>query len=94
MTEESYIGVSDGKATSFVGPDAVRFFQATSLMVALKMYAKIKMIPNRAYTPTNMLRAASTITGKQYKRGDYIKAADDIKIWTNEMSAALPRVEG
>jgi hypothetical protein len=40
-----------------------------------------------------MLRASSNITGKKYKRGDYSKAADDIIIWINEMSAALPRVE-
>ena len=93
MEQESYIGVRNGKATSFVGPDAVKLFQATALMFALEMYEKCKMIPNRAYTPTNMLRASENITGKKYKCGEYNKAAVDIQIWCDAMSVALPRVE-
>ena len=49
---------------------------------------------NRAYTPTAMLKAASGITGKTYKRGQHQQAADDIKVWCDAMKAALPVVEG
>jgi hypothetical protein len=37
-----------------------------------------------------MLKAATGITGKAYKRGQYVKAADDVKQWTDAMAAALP----
>jgi hypothetical protein len=75
----------------FVGPDAVALFRATAIASGLRLYAKTGMKPNRAWSPTAMLAAATGITGKKYKRGEHQKAADDIKLWADTMSAALPR---
>ncbi len=60
--------------TTFVGSD-VTIFQALALAQALKLYATTGMQINRAYTPTAMLRAASSFTGQRYKRGQYMEAA-------------------
>jgi hypothetical protein len=62
----------------FVGSD-VNIFHATSLAGALGLYAKTKMQVDRAYTPTNMLKAASSYTGKKYKRGQFLEAQEDLK---------------
>jgi hypothetical protein len=77
--------------TTFAGPDAVALYRATALASGLRLYAKTGMQPNRAWTPTAMLKAATGITGKKYKRGEHAKAADDIKLWADTMSAALPK---
>lgn len=90
--KESYIGVRDGACTSFVGADAVEYFAAEVLASALRFYAKTKMQVNRAYTPTTILRAAKRYTGKDYKRGQYLIAAEDVAKWAAEMKAALPLV--
>lgn len=79
--------------TAFVGRDAVALFRATALASGLRLYAKSGMVPNRAWTPTAMLRAAGAITGKTYKRGQHTLAADDLKTWADAMTAALPIVE-
>jgi hypothetical protein len=55
-----------------------RIFQAIVIRQGLKFYAKTKMLPNRAWKPMTMLKAAARITGKNYKRGDYLKAAEDL----------------
>jgi hypothetical protein len=55
-----------------------RTYQAVVVAKALKLYAKTGMKANRAYTPTNMLRTAGNITGKKYKRGQYMVAHDDL----------------
>jgi hypothetical protein len=90
---ESYIGLNEkGQAQSFVGPDAVALFRARVIASALRLYAKTGIKANRAYTPTNMLTAATSITGKRYKRGQYELAADDITAWADTMLAALPIV--
>lgn len=86
---DSHIHVSKA-ATSFVGTDAVELFRVTTIASALRFYAKTGMKVNRAYTPTAMLKAASAITHKHYKRGDYEKAAPDLQTWADAMKAALP----
>lgn len=53
---------------------------------ALTLYAKTKLKVNRAYTPTNMLNAATKITGVTYKRGEYQKAANDIRNKVKELT--------
>jgi len=53
-------------------------YQTVVVAKALKFYAQTGMKVNRAYTPTNMLRTASRITGKTYQRGQYMKAHDDL----------------
>lgn len=78
-------------STSFVGADAVSVFRALSIASGLRFYAKTGMKINRAYTPSNMLRAATEITGKKYKRGEYERAAADLTAWAQTMKAALPK---
>lgn len=96
--DDSYLKVKrtihGDTGTAFVGPDATRLFQATILKTALRTYANTGMKLNRMYTPSNMLKAASRITGKTYPRRAYGTAADDLEIWCNNMRAALPVVEG
>lgn len=89
---DSFIGVGKG-GTSYVGPDAVALLRARTIASALRLYARTGMKANRAYTPSNMLAAATGITGKQYKRGQYVQAADDIKVWADNMELALPVVQ-
>jgi hypothetical protein len=60
---------------SFTGRPAVSVFQCKVIASALRLYASTGMKANRAYTPTNMLRTASALTGKTFKRGQYEEAA-------------------
>ncbi len=53
-------------------------YRALAVRHGLKFYASTGMKPNRAWTPKNMMRVASEYTGNKYKRGEYLKAADDI----------------
>jgi hypothetical protein len=87
---DSHIKTGPG-GTTFVGADAVALFRATAIASGLRLYAKSGIKPNRAWSPTAMLKAASGITGKAYKRGEYAKAAEDVKAWADEMAAALPK---
>ena len=93
MTDSYVTYNKDGQATSFVGPDAVALFRAATIVSALRLYAKTGMKPNRMWTPTAMLKAASAITGKTYKRGQYEQAADDVSTWVQAMKLALPEEE-
>jgi hypothetical protein len=61
-----------------------KLYQAAAVKVALRLYARTKIKVNRMYTPTNMLRTASKITGKEYKRNELIKAADDLELWMEQ----------
>ncbi len=56
-------------------------YRVIVLKSALKMYAESGIRPNRAYTPTAMLKAAGSITGKTYKRGQHKQAAADLGSW-------------
>ena len=49
--------------TMFVGKSGVDTFRAIALRSGLSLYAKTGMKPNRAWTPTKMLKVAGTITG-------------------------------
>ena len=93
MSREDGIHYAEHGTVSFVGKDAVNFYAATVLASALRMYAKHRIKVNRAYTPKNMLAAATRITGLPYKRGDYLKAADDVEAWAQTMKAALPKTD-
>lgn len=90
---DSYIGTRGGKCTSFVGSDATNYVRAELLASSLRLYDKCKIIPTRGVTATKMLKMATGYTGKTYKRGEYVRAADDVKAWANEMKAALPVIE-
>lgn len=73
----------------FVGSD-VNIYVLATLASGLRLYAKTGMKPNRNWTPTNMLKAASQHTGKTYKRGQYEQAATDLSALV-ETAKALPR---
>lgn len=79
-----------GRTSSFVGPDAVALFRAATIASGLEMYGKHRIQPNRNWTPKNMLAAATGITKKTYKRGEYLKASEDVKLWVKKMKAAIP----
>jgi C4-dicarboxylate transporter len=88
---ESYIDHSSTGATSFVGPDAVKFYAVARLKGFIGLWIKTKMIPTRGITITVMLGEASKVTGKTYKPRDAQKAVDDLQVWIDTMKAALPR---
>lgn len=91
---DSHINVAPG-GTTFVGPHATALFAAIALRRGLLLYAKSKMLPNRMWTPTRMLEAATRTTGHAYKRGQYAEAAKDLADWIATMKAALPvKAEG
>ena len=68
-------------STVFSGPAGVQTYRAIAIKQGLKMYALHRMQPNRAWTPSNMLRAAGQITGHTYKRGRYGQAIADLEAW-------------
>jgi hypothetical protein len=90
-TDDSYIHTGPG-GMAFIGRDAVALHQAVALSVALRSYARSKMMMNRNLTPSRMLALATHYTHKPYRRGEYLRAAEDVKLWADTMSAALPRV--
>ena len=61
-------------------PEQIAAVRGLVIASALKLYAKTGMKANRAYTPTNMLNAASQITGKKFKRGQFMEAANAIRV--------------
>lgn len=90
MSDDSKVILHKGGGTTFQGPDATEWVRATTLVSALSLYAKAKIIPTRGVTATRMLKMATHYTGKKYKRGEHAKAAADVRIWANTMKAALP----
>jgi len=78
-------------STMIYGPDGIAFYRAAAIASALRFYAKTGMKINRAYTPTNMFAAATEITGKTFKRGQYLEAAEALTAWAQTMKAALPK---
>jgi len=74
---------------SFVGPDQVERYRAIVLASGLKLYAKTGMRPNRAYTPTAMMREAARITGKRFKPRAYLEAARQLELWV-QRTANVP----
>lgn len=48
-------------------------------LVAVGMQSRVRK--------TELLRKASNVTGKKYKRGEYNQAAEDISAWLKEQQA-------
>lgn len=48
---------------------------------AIKLYRDTGLKANTAYTPTNMLRTAGVLMGKDYKRGQLEQAQTDLEAW-------------
>lgn len=63
--------------TSFVGSD-VNIFRCAVLVSSLRFYAKTGMRTTRIATPSRMLALAHEITGRKFKRGQYLEAADAV----------------
>lgn len=55
-------------------------YRAIVLKNGLDLYlsSQKRIIPNRSWTPTNMLRAATEVTGLSFKRGEHNKARDAV----------------
>jgi hypothetical protein len=67
--------------------NTVHIIQAKVVAHALRLYVRTGLQANRAYTPAAMLRTASSITGQQFKRGQYTQAAAALDTWAE---AQLP----
>ena len=66
---------------TFQGERGVKTYTAIALKSGLKLYHTHKIKPNRAWTPTAMLVKAGSITGHQYRRGEYQRAIADLENW-------------
>lgn len=82
----------DGTLRSLIGHDAVSLARVSTIMSGLEMHIQTggQMRLTRMATPTFLLKAASEYTGIKYKRGQYQKAHDDLKVWFELMKSALP----
>jgi hypothetical protein len=87
MTDQ--ITYSKSGATIFEGA-GVEIFRLTAIASGLDLYAKTKILPNRAWTPMAMLRVATMATGTRYKRGQYAQAATDIRAVVAKMREDIP----
>lgn len=74
---------------SFVGPDAVKVYQATVIASGLRLYAKCGIKPNRAYTPSAMMAMATALKGGKFKARDYLTAAEALTIWAHSQAEAI-----
>lgn len=66
--------------TSFTTPEQISAYQCLAIAGALRLYAQTGMKVNRAYTPSAMMRAASTFTGQKFKARDYMTAANALRV--------------
>lgn len=95
MSNDEIVYNQTGDAVGFNGRDAVDTYRYALLSSSLRMYAACGLRPTRGVGITHMLKMASSLTGKKYKRGDVLAAAADLDRWVQEMKAALPsRVVG
>lgn len=88
--DNSEIVTHKGGGITYSGRDAVHLFRAMTLRGNIKLFVKTKMIPTRGVTGPVMLRIATEITKKPYKRGQYAQAVADLDVWIETMKAALP----
>ena len=73
--------ITQNEGTTIYTGAHITMFQAMVLRTGLKMYARTKTQPNALFTPANMLDAASRITGRKYRRGQYMEAANDLSVF-------------
>lgn len=79
--------------TVFSGVKAVNIFRAQVMASALRLYARTKMQVNRAYSPKNMMKAASQILKKEFSPRAYQQAADELTAWVKAEYAAVQERE-
>lgn len=89
--DKSEITHSKG-GTVYSGPDAVRYFGAMQLKLAIRLYRKTKIIPTRGMSISRMLKLAKPFTGKRYANSaaGWEKCEADLQVWCDTMRAALP----
>jgi hypothetical protein len=80
-------------ATMYQGA-GIEAFRLLVIAQGLELYAKTRMLPNRAYTPTAMLRNATAATGRKYKRGQYVEAAADLRKVVEDLRSRVEFVTG
>ena len=91
--DDSHISYDkNGDATGFMGFDAVNLYRATVLWSGIRLLQQ-GIQPTRGFTMTKALKMASNYTHKPYKRTESDKARADLKVWIDEMKAALPVVQ-
>ena len=74
--------------TTFTGPAEVNVYRAITIKHGLKLYMNTGMKPNRAYTPTAMMRTAKEITGAKLKARDYAGAIKALDEWIEKQKGA------
>lgn len=81
--------MTDQKTTALTG-DGIAAYQALAIAAGLRFYARTGRQINRAYTPTRMLRFAERITGKKFKRGQYVEAESALRefVFSNKPEAS------
>lgn len=75
--------------TTFTG-SAVNVYGAIVVAKGLEVYAKTGMKVNRAYTPANMMKLATQVTGKKFKARDYLGAAAALREWATNFKPDAP----
>lgn len=85
---DSSVTITKSGGIMFSGPDAVNLARAISVKSALRL--AMAGLTVRGVTKTGLLKIASEYTGKQYKRGEYEKAREDLTTWIETMKLALP----
>lgn len=88
---DSYIDTNKTGATAFVGPDAHELYRVTHLRTALKLLS-VGIQPVRGFTMKKALALATKYTGQTYKRNEWLRAREDLKVWMSLMLSALPVV--
>jgi hypothetical protein len=71
---------SETMSLTITGP-GIRVYQALAVAKGLEFYAQHKVKINRAYSPRNMLRVVTAITGKTFKRNQLAEAAQALRDW-------------
>ena len=67
--------------TAFVGKAGVATYRAIAIKHGLRLFAATGLRPNRSWTPSAMMKAASGITGRKYAARDYAGAVADLTAW-------------
>jgi len=84
---DSQVSISNS-GVMFSGTDAVNLYRAMSVRASLRIVGIGMSI--KGVSKTGLLKIASEYTGKQYKRGEYEKAREDLTTWIETMKLALP----
>ncbi len=70
--------------TSFIGTAGVSTYVAIVLRSGLSLWAKHRIKPNPAWTPTAMMAKARAITGAELSARDYDGAIAALTTWIDE----------